>query len=282
MTQINSNTFKTNTATLYPTNGIGLITATDLREQMDNIADSLVFVTTGKIAPPTINDDEADTSGNGIFAVSHVWVDETNDESYMCVDATAGAAVWWPMTTLSAAKLISILDGYYGDNNWANTNYLPLTGGELSGNLTMGNGTTIILESPDGLSNTIISTDNNGTYLVNGVNPNLLLPITVSASRNITLADVGYHLFIDSSGGAVNLTIPANSDPAVDVPIGAMIPMTIVDNTSDITLTAGTGNTLNTVALGVATLTPTVGASISYAKRTATENWITGAFDGIA
>lgn len=43
-----------------------------------------------KTAAPTANDD----SGDG-YSVGSMWVDTTNDKVYICVDATATAAIWY-------------------------------------------------------------------------------------------------------------------------------------------------------------------------------------------
>ena len=43
----------------------------------------------GKTVAPTVNDDI--TSG---YIVSDIWIDETGDNVYVCVDNTDGAAVW--------------------------------------------------------------------------------------------------------------------------------------------------------------------------------------------
>jgi len=48
--------------------------------------------------PPTVNDDEGDGYGAG-----SVWVDTTNDNAYICVDPTAGAAIWVLITPLPAS-----------------------------------------------------------------------------------------------------------------------------------------------------------------------------------
>lgn len=103
MTQLTATEFKGQTAALYPTNGIGAISATDLRTQMDNIADSASFVSTGNIFPPNVNDDSANTAGNGAFAPGHIWIDETNDAGYVCVDNTPTAAVWVAITNVPPA-----------------------------------------------------------------------------------------------------------------------------------------------------------------------------------
>jgi hypothetical protein len=98
MAQISSTTFKSNTTTLYADNTTGNIGADDLRTQMDNTADSVIFKVTGKVAPPVIGDDSAGTAGNGAFLVGDMWIDETNNKSYISVDSSAGAAVWIEIT----------------------------------------------------------------------------------------------------------------------------------------------------------------------------------------
>lgn len=47
------------------------------------------LVLTGKTAAPGVGDDK----GDGI-EVGTVWVDETNDNAYICENNAAGAAVW--------------------------------------------------------------------------------------------------------------------------------------------------------------------------------------------
>lgn len=98
MTQVDRTTFKGNTTTLFADNATGDISAGDLRDQMNDIADSTVFKSTGYLAAPTANDDDANTAGNGIFGIGDVWVDESNDKAYICADNSTGAAIWVEIT----------------------------------------------------------------------------------------------------------------------------------------------------------------------------------------
>lgn len=102
MTQLTNIEFKAQTTSLFPTNGIGAISALDLRAQMDNVADSLTFQTTGKTVGPTANDDGVNTGSNGIFLPGHLWLDETANEAYVCLDNTSAAAIWITITTAYA------------------------------------------------------------------------------------------------------------------------------------------------------------------------------------
>lgn len=105
MTQISSTEFKALTTSLYADNSTGDIGAGDLRTQMNNIADSAVFKATGFTAAPDADDDDSDTGGNGVFEIGDIWVDETGNKAYICVDNSTGAAIWYDMTYIDAGAL---------------------------------------------------------------------------------------------------------------------------------------------------------------------------------
>lgn len=65
---------------------------------------------------PTVNDD----SGDG-YSVGSQWIDTTNDKAYVCVDASAGAAVWVEQGGSSISLPLFIPDGGIGDQITAGT-----------------------------------------------------------------------------------------------------------------------------------------------------------------
>ncbi len=98
MTQVDKTTFKSSTTSLFADNTTGEIGAGDLRFQMDNLADSVIFKKTNQTTNPTVNDDDNNTSGNGVFEIGDIWVNSTLETTWICVDNSTGAANWDPLT----------------------------------------------------------------------------------------------------------------------------------------------------------------------------------------
>lgn len=94
MTEVGRTQFKSNTTTLYPDNTSGEISPADLRAQMNDIADSATFRITNRTGAPGATDDGVGTSGSGTFDPGDMWIDETNDVAYICLDNTTSSAVW--------------------------------------------------------------------------------------------------------------------------------------------------------------------------------------------
>jgi len=79
---------------------------------------------TSAIIAPTATDD-----GVAGYVVSSVWIDITNNNSYICVDSTTAAAVWHQMDTITTYNLIAIAapiatddvsTGYSVNSHWYN------------------------------------------------------------------------------------------------------------------------------------------------------------------
>jgi hypothetical protein len=80
-------------------------------------------------AAPAVGDDSADG-----YSVGSVWIDVTNDQFYMCLDASAGAAVWHNVTgTLRASdgSPVALTVGATGAVTAAIAPF-TLTGGQLA------------------------------------------------------------------------------------------------------------------------------------------------------
>lgn len=99
MAQLTNPEFRAETDNLFPTNGVGQITAADLREQLTNVADSIPFKITGQSSAPGSTDDGNNSGGNGAFTIGDVWINETSDTAYICVDNATGAAIWLNLAT---------------------------------------------------------------------------------------------------------------------------------------------------------------------------------------
>lgn len=199
MTQLDSTNFKIQTQSLFPTNGVSGITAADLREQMNNIADSVVFLTTGKSVPPTANDDDANTSGAGVFQVGHIWVDEINNATYVCLDNSTSSAIW--------ARITNTQSGI----------------------------------------------------------------VEITASRSLELTDIGNILEIDTSGGAIVITLPSDSD--LDIPIGTEFNITLKDATSSASISTQAGVEANGISPGSETIQNADYSTIRIYKR-ASDSWV--------
>jgi hypothetical protein len=243
MTELTSSVYKTATATLFPTNGSGQISAADIRTHFDNTADSFPFRITGQTAAPTVNDDDSNTAGNGVFGVGDLWIDETNNLAYICVNEATGAASWLNITT---------------DGN------VSLAGAPVNNQLAVwASGTSV-----DGDAN--LTWD--GTTLA--VAGNIVYEAEIQSetiSYTLALTDQQTIQEIDSSGGAVTITIPNNS--AVEFPIGTIINFTNIDATSTISLTGAAGVTLNGVVAGSGNFLGTIYEGVKLYKR-ATNEWI--------
>lgn len=200
MTQLSNTEFKNATASLFPTNGSGQISAEDLRTQFDNTADSLPFKLTGQSAAPTANDDAANTGGNGVFEIGDFWIDETADLAYVCVDNTATAAVWVDITAAGGGGGSVSATGTPVNNQlavWTNATTV-----EGDANLTWDGVDVTITGAASGIR--LDDTDLTGTHEITTNAANLTFradPTNVDASSNIAFeVDGGEVMRINGSG----------------------------------------------------------------------------------
>lgn len=131
---------------------------------------------TGKTTAPTVNDD----SGDG-YGVGDLWLDETNNKAYTCLDATAGAAVWLNAT-------------------------MPIRLAAPQGRLTLESG--VAVSQSDQLAKTTLyytPYDGNQIELHDGARWDVYTFSELSLSLSGLTANRPYDIFAYLSGGAVTL-----------------------------------------------------------------------------
>jgi len=177
MTKVDTQEFKTITASLYADNTTGDIGANDLRTQMDNIADSSAFISE-QLTNPSINDDDSNTAGNGTFKAGDIWLNQSSEEAFVCIDASTGVAAWVQITFTNSGVLTA--SGGPADNELAV--WTSATNLEGDSNLTW-DGSTFGVTGDVTVSGTVdgrdIATD--GTKL-DGIADNAIDEITVGTN----------------------------------------------------------------------------------------------------
>lgn len=99
-------------------------------------------------AAPTMNDDDGDG-----YSVGSAWVDETNDNAYVCADSTTGAAVWLQINggtgTVTSVDLST-------DVGWLTVGDNPVTtSGTITLNATAALTQNQVLATPDGTNGVV-------------------------------------------------------------------------------------------------------------------------------
>lgn len=168
-------------------------------------------------AAPTANDDI-----NALYAVGSRWIDITHDDEYVCLDASAGAAVWG-VTTFGDAQVHWSKGADVASANamvlGTDGNYFDITGTTAILTIaTLGIGTFVILHFDGALTLTHDATD-------------LILP----GGANITTAagdEVGFIEYATGDWRCVTYTkadgsaVSVNEYDTIYIDAGAMVPCT--------------------------------------------------------
>ena len=255
MTQLDTTSFRLKTAALYPDNTTGAISAGDLRVQMDNLTDSVPFKVTGMTTAPTAIDDGANSNGTGTFQIGDIWVDETADKAWMCVDTTPASAVWVDISYSTVSALSAT--GSPVNNElavWTNATVL-----EGDPKLTW-DGSTFNVTGNIALSGTVDGRDiaADGTKL-DGISSGAISGIAFTESNvdGSSSGYVGITTITVSTGDGLKLTNPAAGEAKIEIQNNdvtndiASRTLAATDNASYISNTGATGTVRWTIPAGL-------------------------------
>ena len=158
-----------------------------------NIAQSNTSATTA----PTTGDDTDDG-----YSVGSKWIDVTADEVYVCVDATASAAVWLQTTlnglTATIAEL-NYVDGVTSNIQTQLGTKLPLAGGTMTGDVSLGDNVKAKFGASDDLQ---IYHDGSNSYIDETGTGNL----RIRANDQVKLQKyTGENMFVGIADGAASI-----------------------------------------------------------------------------
>jgi len=184
--------------------------------QVDKTVSSIADITTREYnaaGNPTANNDSVDTAGIGrAFLVGDLWINTTNDTSFICADNTATAAIWRSIkTALSMTSTDNSMIRSAGTNG-----HVQDTGSNAtlddSGNMTL---ESLIVNSAYG-NDAIVDNGNSGATKTISWNSGNYQKVTMTAdcvfTYNLPVGKVGIFvmIFIQDGTGNRAATMPAS------------------------------------------------------------------------